>query len=167
MESAAESATYLGKKIDQDANLQNIDGASAPVYNYKYFRNAISQSQVNNTVTNASTSTVIIENLSSQEMNFEGASISVNASTNVTTFNGSTGAMAGRTPMVTDQNGSELFRVYMRSDGTATNNYYVVIKDVKPQNANNAAEGYAEFSLQLHDVSGNPVRNEYNKLKAT
>ena len=58
MESAAESATYLGKKIDQDANLQNIDGASAPVYNYKYFRNAISQSQVNNTVTNASTSTV-------------------------------------------------------------------------------------------------------------
>jgi hypothetical protein len=72
--------------------------------------------------------------------------------------------MAGRTPMVTDQNGSELFRVYMRSDGTATNNYYVVIKDVKPQNANNAAEGYAEFSLQLHDVSGNPVGNEYNKL---
>ena len=164
MESAAESATYLGKKIDQDANLQNIDGASAPVYNYKYFRNAISQSQVNSTVGNTSASTVIIENLSSQEMNFEGASISVNASTNVTTFNGSTGAMAGRTPMVTDQNGSELFRVYMRSDGTATNNYYVVIKDVKPQNANNAAEGYAEFSLQLHDVSGNPVGNEYNKL---
>ena len=39
--------------------------------------------------------------------------------------------MAGRTPYITDQNGNNLFRVYMRAEGTSSNNYYVVIKDVK------------------------------------
>ena len=45
MESAAESATYLDRKIDGDPNLQTIDGTSAPVYTYKYFRNAASVCQ--------------------------------------------------------------------------------------------------------------------------
>tara|TARA_Y100000592_G_scaffold17239_1_gene25826 strand:+ start:16 stop:2484 length:2469 start_codon:yes stop_codon:yes gene_type:complete len=164
MEGAVDSAVYLGSKIDGDANLQTIDGTSAPVYTYKYFRNAISQSIKAGEVNNTSQSIMIVENLTSQQMDFEGATVSVNASTNVTTFNGSVGSMSGRTPFIIDQNGNELFRVYMRSEGTSTNNFYVIIKDIVRAQAGNVAEGYAQFSLQLYDYDGNPVGNEYNNL---
>ena len=162
METAANSADYLPKKVDTDANIQTIDGTSAPLYTYKFFRTAVSQSIKAGSL--ASAASMSIEVHASSEFDFEGATQSVNASTYVTTFNGSSGAMAGRTPMILDQNSNELFRLYMRSDGTNTNDYYVVIKDVKQAASTNAAENYAEFSLQLYDVEGNPVGNEMTQL---
>ena len=164
MESAAESSVYLRKKVEGDPNVETIDGTSAPVYTYKYFRNAVSQSVKNDTIalTGSYTAIMIAEVLSSEEMDFEGATISVNPSTYVTTFNGSKGAMSGRTPYIIDQNSNNLFRVYMRSDGTATNDYYVVIKDVEVASSNN--DGYAKFNLQLHDSEGNAVGREHQAL---
>ena len=160
-ESDATSANYLGDKVPSDANVNTIDGTSAPVYTYKYFRGHISQSLSGGAV--ASTVSMSIEVLSSSEMDFQSGTETVNASTYVSTINGSSGATSARTPSILDQNSNELFKIYMRADGTATNNYYVVIKDVVQADVNNTAENYAEFGLELFDAIGNSLES-YSKL---
>ncbi len=160
-EADATSANYLGDKIPSDAKVDKIDGTSAPVYTYKYFRTHISQSL--NGGASAGAVSMSIEVLASSEMDFESGTETVNASTYVSTINGSSGATSARTPYILDQNSNELFRIYMRADGTATNNYYVVVKDVIQAKEQNTAAGYAEFGLELFDSEGNSLEN-YSKL---
>ena len=51
----------------------------------------------------------------------------------------------------------------MRVDGLGSNNYYVVIRDVKrPQNSNSSPD-YAEFGLAVYSVAG-VVLESYSNL---
>ena len=96
-------------------------------------------------------------------MDFESGAETVDTSDGnyILTNTGNTDASSARTPFVNSQaiGGSvtNLFRIYMRADGNATNNYYVVIRDVKrPQNSNSSPD-YAEFGINLYSLDGNLV----------
>ncbi|MGB1192289.1 MAG: GTPase, partial [Pseudomonadales bacterium] len=71
---------------------------------------------------------------------------------------GNKDAQAARTPFIQSQKvgGSvtNLFRVYQRVDGAASNLYYVVISDVKRPQKSNSSEDFAQFTLELYDAVG-------------
>ena len=79
--------------------------------------------------------------LQSIRLDFGGGSTSVNETTYETTINGNKDSQAARTPYIQSQKvgGSvtNLFRVYQRVDGVASNLAYVVVRDItRPQNSN-------------------------------
>ena len=123
-------------------------------------------------IANGTYGKIHIENLGDDAFDmFTGGGDSVNAGTYETTNSGNKDACAARTPWIQSQQSDltqantqqNLFRIYMRADGTATNNHYIVVRDIKsPSNANSSPE-YAEFGLSLYEKDGNLLES-FGKL---
>ena len=144
----------------------SIGSTAAPAYLYKHFKSSISASKANGYIAGASS--VVSLELQSSGLDFGGGSTSVNETTYETTINGNKDSQAARTPYIQSQKvgGSvtNLFRVYQRVDGAASNLAYVVVRDIKrPQNSNSSAD-FAQFTLALHDPGTGDALESYNNL---
>ena len=162
-ESAINSTNYIGTKIPPSALTDTIDGAATPVYTYKFFRTYVSESLAASGAPNASNISMSLQVLSSAEMDFSSGGETFSSSDNSSTIDGSAIATSARTPDIIDQDSNALFKIFMRSDGTITNNHYVVIRDVVQADPNNTAADYSEFGLSLHNADGDELEN-YTKL---
>jgi len=162
-ESAINSTNYIGTKIPPSALTDTIDGAATPVYTYKFFRTYVSESLAASGAPNASNISMSLQVLSSAEMDFSSGGETFSSSDNSSTIDGSAIATSARTPDIIDQDSNTLFKIFMRSDGTITNNHYVVIRDVVQADPNNTAADYSEFGLSLHNADGDELEN-YTKL---
>ncbi len=164
-ETGTGTSNFIGHQLPSIPSVDKIGSTSAPVYMYKHFRSSISASFSNGTY-NVATASLYIEN-HTDGMNFNSGGDTVSADTFITTVNGSKDVMAARTPYIQSQKiggtASDLFRIYTRAEGTATNEHYVVIRDVKKPANSNSSPDYAEFGLQLFDISGNLLES-YGKL---
>ena len=162
-EAAINSTSYIGTKVPASALTDTIDGAATPVYTYKFFRTFVSESLAASGAPNASEVSMSFQVLSSAEMDFSTGGETFDSSDNSSTIDGSAIATSARTPDIIDQDSNALFKIFMRSDGTITNNHYVVIRDVVQADPNNTAADYSEFGLSLHNADGDELEN-YTKL---
>ena len=165
LETGAGTSNFIAHQLPTNPQVDKIGSTSAPVYMYKHFRSSISASFSNGTYA-VGTASLYIEN-QSNGADFSSGAETVDATTFVSTITGNTDSAAARTPFVQSQKvggtASDLFKIYMRADGTETNNHYAVIRDVKkPQNSNSSPD-YAEFGLELRDLNGNLLES-YNKV---
>tara|TARA_R110000851_G_scaffold69423_1_gene155528 strand:+ start:1365 stop:3797 length:2433 start_codon:yes stop_codon:yes gene_type:complete len=152
LEVGSGTGNFIANKLPTSAGVDKIGGTSAPAYMYKHFRTSISASYAAGTL-NPSMS-LSIEN-HTDAFDFSSGAETVDETTYVSTITGNSDSAAARTPYIHDQDGKNLFKIYMRSDGTATNENYVVISGVKrPQNSNSSPD-YAEFGLAVYSLSGN------------
>ena len=157
---------FILKQLPVDAKAQKIGSANAPAYMYKFFRSSVSASFASGIMTTG-TAKLQVET-HANGMDFESGAETVDTSDGnyIITNTGNKDASSARTPFINSQaiGGSvtNLFRIYMRADGNATNNYYVVIRDVKrPQNSNSSPD-YAEFGISLHSLDGNMIESYGN-----
>ena len=162
----AGTGTLFSDVIGADANQSVIGSTAAPQYIYKDFKSSISASLATNAI--VSTSTVSIE-VQASGLDFQsGGGDSVNDTTYEITNNGNKDSAAARTPYIQSQkvggSATNLFRIYMRVDGTQSNHYYVVVSDVKPPSTGNSSPDFSEFSLALHSSNGALVEGPINKL---
>ena len=152
--------------IGDDATQPSIGSTAAPQYIYKHFRTEMIQALSAGYVDTANTKVEL--EVQSNGLDFStGGGDSVNSTTYFITNGGNKDSAPARTPFIQSQKvgGSQtnLFKIYTRIDGTASNHHYVVISDVKrPQNGNTSPD-YAEFSLSLYNSSGGLLES-YNKL---
>ena len=152
LEVGSGTGNFIANKLPTSAGVDKIGGTSAPAYMYKHFRTSISASYAAGTL-NPSMS-LSIEN-HTDAFDFSSGAETVDETTYVSTITGNSDSAAARTPYIHDQDGKNLFKIYMRSDGTATNENYAVISGVKrPQNSNSSPD-YAEFGLAVYSLSGN------------
>ena len=152
--------------IGTEPSAPSIGASDAPAYIYKDFRSTISASAAGDhgTVKIDAESVITLE-MQSAGLDFSGGTNSVNATTYVTTLGGNVDAQSARTPMIHSQApATDLFRIYMRVDGTESNNYYAVISEVKkPQNSNSSPD-YAQFSLALYPKIGSAAIISWSNL---
>ena len=164
-ETGTGTSNFIGHQLPSIPSVEKIGSTAASAYMYKHFRSSISASFSNGTYAVGSAS-LYIEN-HTDGMNFNSGGDTVSADTFITTVNGSKDVMAARTPYIQSQKiggtASDLFRIYTRAEGTATNEHYVVMRDVKKPANSNSSPDYAEFGLQLFDISGNLLES-YGKL---
>ena len=156
------SGTLFSNNVGSNIHQPSIGSSDAPVYTYKHFRSSISASIAGGLISNDSQMSI---ELQTSGLDFSGGSTTVNDTTYVTTISGNTDAQAARTPMIQSQDPvTDLFRIYMRMDGDASNQHYVVISNIKrPQNSNSSPD-YAEFSLELRKSNGDLLEGPYVKL---
>ena len=162
-EAAINSTSYIGTKVPASALTDTIDGAATPVYTYKFFRTFVSASLAASGAPNASNVSMSLQVLSSAQMDFSSGGETFDSSDNSSTIDGSAIATSARTPDIIDQDSNALFKIFMRADGTITNNHYVVIRDVVQADPNNTAKDYSEFGLSLHNADGDELES-YTKL---
>ena len=152
--------------IGNEATQPSIGSTAAPQYIYKHFRTEAIFAKDAGYIDSVSSS--ISLEVQSNGLDFStGGGDSVNSTTYFVTNGGNKDSAPARTPFIQSQKvgGSQtnLFKIYTRVDGTASNHHYVVISDVKrPQNGNTSPD-YAEFSLSLYN-SGGGLLESYNKL---
>jgi len=138
---------------------QKIGSTDAPAYMYKFFRSSISESYASTIMTTV-TARAVIENLTNGgDFSTGRETVDTSNGNYILTSTGNSDAASARTPFINSQSvgagATNLFRIYMRSAGTATNDNYVIIRDVKrPQNSN-ASPDYADFGISVYEL-GNP-----------
>jgi len=161
LETGTGTADFIANKIPDGPKTTKIGSTNAPAYMYKHFRSSISASYATGLI---STSSSLSIETHTDGFDFESGADTVDATTYVSTITGNADAASARTPWIHSQSpATNLFKVYMRADGNAGNNHYVVIRDVKrPSNSNSSPE-YAEFGLALYSSDGNLVES-YSKL---
>ena len=154
IEGSGITGQLFSDSIGTSPSAPSIGGSDAPMYVYKDFRSSISASAAG-AVPRIDAESVITLEIQAAGLDFSGGTNSVNATTYVTTLGGNVDSQAARTPMIHSQSpATDLFRIYMRVDGTDTNNYYAVISNVKrPQNSNSSPD-YAQFSLTIYPKIG-------------
>jgi len=162
----AGTGTLFSDVIGAEANQSVIGSTAAPQYIYKDFKSSISASLATDAITAASAVSIEVQ---SNGLDFQsGGGDSVNATTYEITNSGNKDSAAARTPYIQSQkvggSATNLFRIYMRVDGTQSNGYYVVVSDVKPPSTGNSSPDFAEFSLALHSSNGALVEGPINKL---
>jgi hypothetical protein len=162
----AGTGTLFSDVIGTDPNQSVIGSTAAPQYIYKDFKSSISASLATDAITAASAVSIEVQ---SNGLDFQsGGGDSVNATTYEITNSGNKDSAAARTPYIQSQkvggSATNLFRIYMRVDGTQSNGYYVVVSDVKPPSTGNSSPDFAEFSLALHSSNGALVEGPINKL---
>ena len=162
----AGTGTLFSDVIGTDANQSVIGSTAAPQYIYKDFKSSISASLATDAITAASAVSIEVQ---ANGLDFQsGGGDSVNATTYEITNSGNKDSAAARTPYIQSQkvggSATNLFRIYMRVDGTQSNHYYVVVSDVKPPSTGNSSPDFAEFSLALHSSNGALVEGPINKL---
>ena len=140
-----------------------MQGGEAPGYMYKYFRTNVSQSFANGHLTAASSCSI-----EAIKQDFATGTTTIsNDEYNITEIGGNSDAASARTPYIQSQvNNSlktDLFRIYMRADGTATNNHYIVIRDIVKPKSGNSSLDYAMFSIDLYDI-GHRLLESFQKL---
>ena len=156
LEVGSGTGNFIANKLPTSAGVDKIGSTSAPAYMYKHFRTSISASYAAGTLN--ITSSMFIEN-HTNTVDFSTGAETVNEDTYVSTITGNSAAAAARTPYIHDQDGKNLFKIYMRSDGTATNENYAVISGVKrPQNSNSSPD-YAEFGVSVYTLGGNLLQS--------
>ena len=156
LEIGSGTGNFIANKLPSSAGVDKIGSTSAPAYMYKHFRTSISASYAAGTLNPSSSLT--IEN-HTNGFDFSTGAETVNENTYVSTITGNSGAAAARTPYIHDQDGKNLFKIYMRSDGTGTNENFAVISGVKrPQNSNSSPD-YAEFGVAVYTLSGNLLQS--------
>ena len=162
IEGSGITGQLFSDSIGTSPSAPSIGGSDAPMYVYKDFRSSISASAAG-AVPRIDAESVITLEIQAAGLDFSGGTNSVNATTYVTTLGGNVDSQAARTPMIHSQSpATDLFRIYMRVDGTDTNNYYAVISNVKkPQNSNSSPD-YAQFSLTIYPKIGAAVANYSN-----
>ena len=156
------SGNFFAEKIPNLPTAKKIGTTDAPAYIYKHFRSNVSSSQ--GRITNSGS--LKIENFTlAAGYDFKSGAETITENNNSIdiTITGNSDASAARTPHIQDQNGTNLFKIYTRADGTATNNHYVMIRDVKKPSNSNSSPEFSEFGLQLYDLSGN-LMESFNKL---
>ena len=159
---SAASSDFLLKKVPTSEKAQKIGSTDAPAYMYKFFRTSISASLASGIL--QTTDGLSIETIADNGVDFASGTESVDTSDGnyISTITGNSDAASARTPFILAQDSTELFRIYMRGSGTATNHYYVVIRDIKrPQNSNSSPD-FAEFGLAIYSLDGNLVESYSN-----
>jgi phage tail sheath protein FI len=160
LEIGSGTGNFIANKLPTSAGANKIGSTSAPAYMYKHFRTSISASYAAGTLNPSSS--LSIEN-HTNGFDFSSGAETVNEDTYISTITGNSAAAAARTPYIHDQDGKNLFKIYMRSDGTATNENYAVISGVKrPQNSNSSPD-YAEFGVSVYTLGGNLLQS-WSKL---
>ena len=156
------TGNFFAEKIPDLATAKKIGTTDAPAYIYKHFRSNVSASQ--GRITNSGS--LKIENFTlAAGYDFKSGTETITENNNSIdiTISGNSDASSARTPYVQDQNGTNLFKIYMRADGTHTNEYFLVIRDVKKPSNSNSSPDFAEFALQLYDLSSN-LMESFTKL---
>ena len=138
-----------------------IGSTAATQYVYKNFQSSISASRAIGYID--ADSPITVESQTSG-LDFASGTTTVNDTTYVTTITGNKDAQAARTPFIQSQSpATNLFRIYTRIDGEASNGHYVVIRNIKrPQNSNVSSD-FSQFSLDLFTSEGNNLES-YNNL---
>jgi len=185
-------AGFLPFKMNDSADAPKLLGEDSPAYMYKFFRSSISESLANTVGTGTLYSATRTQLVGTNNTASLGATVSEDkwyalmeceALSNIdfatgtetvssdglytTTITGNSDTTVARTPFITSQGTStptDLFRVYMRSDGEASNHHYVVISDVKQPANSNSSPDYSMFSLALYSEDGNLKEGPWNKL---
>jgi len=164
--SDAQSAEYITKQIPSSPTAQSIGSTEAPAYMYKYFESSVSSSLAKGQL-HANFTSMSIE---SATFDFATGTESVDTSDGnyITTITGASDAASARTPFIQSQKvggtGTNLFRIYTRADGNATNQFYAVIRDVKrPQNSNSSPL-YAQFGLAIWRTGDSAPIESYSSL---
>ena len=160
---SAASADFLLKKVPTSEKAQKIGSTDAPAYMYKFFRTSVSASLAGGII--STDSVVSIENIADNSVDFSSGAESVDTSDGnyISSITGNSDAASARTPFIQSQDSTDLFRIYVRADGSDTNNHYVVIRDIKrPQNSNSSPD-FAEFGLAVYSVAG-VVLESYSNL---
>ena len=149
------SANYIAKQVPDVASAQTIGSTAAPAYMYKFFRTDLSASFSNGRL--SISSSLSIENIADDGIDYASGAETVNTANGnyISTITGNKDAASARTPFILAQDSTELFKIYMRADGDATNHHYAVIRDIKrPQNSNSSPE-FSEFGLAVYSLDGN------------
>ena len=149
------SANYIAKQVPDVASAQTIGSTAAPAYMYKFFRTDLSASFSNGRL--SISSSLSIENIADDGIDYASGAETVNTANGnyISTITGNKDAASARTPFILAQDSTELFKIYMRADGNATNHHYAVIRDIKrPQNSNSSPE-FSEFGLAVYSLDGN------------
>ena len=142
--------TLFSETVGSTPLAPKIGNTEAPQYVFKHFRTAVADALAAGTFN--STSSIFFE-AQAAGADFNSGGESVNSTTYVSTINGSKDATAARTPYIQSQAPAQnLFKIYSRVDGAASNNLYVVVRDVKaPANSNSSPE-YAMFGLDIYEL---------------
>ena len=151
------SANYIAKQVPDVASAQTIGSTAAPAYMYKFFRTDLSASFSNGRL--SISSSLSIENIADDGIDYASGAETVNTANGnyISTITGNKDAASARTPFILAQDSTELFKIYMRADGDATNHHYAVIRDIKrPQNSNSSPE-FSEFGLAVYSLDGNLI----------
>jgi hypothetical protein len=146
-----QSSTLFSEAIGTDPLAPKIGATDAPQYLVKYFRTAVSDAVSAGTLA-AATSSLHFEFFASGS-DFGSGGETVNSTTYFSTINGSKDATAARTPFIQSQSpAQDLFKIYSRVDGDASNQFYVVIRDVKAPSNSNSSPDYAQFGLDVYEL---------------
>jgi len=150
------TSNFFADKIPHKATAKKIGTTDAPAYIYKHFRSNISASQ---DLITPSASLKIENFVVASGYDFTSGAETVTESNNSIdiAITGNSDATNARTPYIQDQNGTNLFKIYMRADGTHTNDYFVVIRDVKKPTNSNSSPEFAQFGLALYDLDSNLI----------
>ena len=157
------SATLFSEMLGSEPLAPKIGDTAAPVYLMKHFRTAVADKLADGFFANSSSMTFEVQ---AAGADFSSGGETVNSTTYYSTINGSKDATAARTPFIQSQKPAQnLFKIYSRVDGAASNQLYVVIRDVKaPSNSNSSTE-YAMFGLDVLEVrnaKGTPLESFAN-----
>ena len=155
------TSNFFAEKVPDKATGKKIGSTDAPAYIYKHFRSSVLD--LNDRITPSGS--VKIENFvvaSGYDFASGAETVTENNNSIDIAITGNSDATNARTPYIQDQNGTNLFKIYMRADGTHTNEYFVVIRDVKkPANSNTSPE-FAQFGLALYDLNSNLMESFSN-----
>ncbi len=157
------TSNFFAEKIPTIATGKKIGATDAPAYIYKHFRSSVSESRAGNIIGNQAS--MSIENFavaSGYDFQSGAETITENNNSIDISITGNSDASNARTPYIQDQNGTNLFKIYMRADGTHTNEYFVVIRDVKKPTNSNTSPEFAQFGLALYDLSSNLMESFSN-----
>jgi len=158
-----ESGNFFASKIPVIATGKKIGTTDAPAYIYKHFRSSVSESRAGNLIGNQAS--MSIENFvvaSGYDFQSGTETITENNNSIDIAISGNSDASSARTPYIQDQNGTNLFKIYMRADGTHTNEYFAVIRDVKKPTNSNSSPEFAQFGLALYDLKSNLMESFSN-----
>ena len=145
-----QSGTLFSETVGRDPLAPKIGATDAPQYLFKHFRTAVSDALTAGTL-NASSSISFEPQAAGADFNSGGET--VNSTTYVSTINGSKDATAARTPFIQSQSPAQnLFKIYSRVDGTASNQLYVVVRDVKAPSNSNSSPDYAQFGIDVYEL---------------
>ena len=154
-ENDAVSGDYILRQVPSDPKAQSIGSTEAPGYMYKFFESSVSASFAAGMIASEG---ITAGRLFTEDatFNFSGGTETVDTSNGnyITTITGNSDASSARTPFINSQliggSGTNLFRIYTRADGNDTNQFYVVIRDVKRPQGSNSSPNYAQFGLAVY-----------------
>ena len=147
-----QSSTLFSEMLADDPLSPKIGATAAPQYLFKHFRTAVSDAVTAGTVDAQSK---LIFEPQAAGADFSSGAETVNSTTYVSTITGNKDSAAARTPFIQSQSpAQDLFKIYARVDGVASNQLYVVVRDVKAPSDSNSSTEYSMFGIEVYEVRG-------------